>query len=431
MLPQDFHPVLQRWWEHRFQGLPPTPAQIDGWRGIRAGEPTLIAAPTGSGKTLAAFLTAIDQLFREGLEKGELPDEVRVVYVSPLKALSADIHKNLAEPRREIRQLAEEMGLPPVRITAAVRSGDTPQKERAAMLRTPPHILVTTPESLYLLLTAARSREMLKTAQVVIVDEIHAVLESRRGAHLALSLERLDHVCGRRLQRIGLSATQKPIEEVAAFLTGVAEKQQATVVNSGHVRRLDLAIEVPGSPLEAVMSGEVWQDTYKRLIELIQSHRTTLIFVNTRRLAERMAFNLSGQLGDEHVAAHHGSLAKEKRLAAEEKLRNGQLKVLVATASLELGIDIGHVDLVCQISSPHRIATLLQRVGRSGHTVGGLPKGRVFPLTRDDLIECSAMVRAVKDGELDCVTIPENLWMFWPSKSWLKRRPRSGTRTTC
>src|SRR3989449_3840811 len=412
MLPHDFHPVLQRWWETRFRDpggarvLPPTEAQLEGWRSIRAGSHTLIAAPTGSGKTLAAFLTSIDQLLRESLETGELPDEVRVVYVSPLKALSADIHKNLAEPRREMRRIAEEMGSQPVGITAAVRSGDTPQAERAAMLRSPPHILVTTPESLYLLLTAERSREMLKTARVVIVDEIHAVLESRRGAHLALSLERLDHVCGRRLQRVGLSATQKPIEEVAQFLVG-SDKSDCTVVDRGHKRNIDLEIEVPGSPLEAVMSGEVWQETYKRLVELIESHRTTLIFVNTRRLSERMAFQLSERLGGERVAAHHGSLAKEVRLDAEARLREGRLKVLVATASLELGIDIGHVDLVCQISSPHRIATLLQRVGRSGHTVSGLPKGRVFPLTRDDLVECAAMVRAVKDGELDRVLIPD------------------------
>ncbi|TMH47025.1 MAG: DEAD/DEAH box helicase, partial [Betaproteobacteria bacterium] len=367
MLPQDFHPVLQRWWETRFREpgsgrvLPPTEAQLEGWRSIRTGQHTLIAAPTGSGKTLAAFLTSIDQLLRESLESGQLPDEVRVVYVSPLKALSADIHKNLAEPRREMRRIAEEMGSQPVGITAAVRSGDTPQAERAAMLRSPPHILVTTPESLYLLLTAERSREMLRTARVVIVDEIHAVLESRRGAHLALSLERLDHVCGRRLQRVGLSATQKPIEEVARFLVG-SEESDCAIVDRGHQRRIDLEIEVPGSPLEAVMSGEVWEDIYKRLVELIESHRTTLIFVNTRRLSERMAFRLSERLGAEHVAAHHGSLAKEVRLEAEAKLREGRLKVLVATASLELGIDIGHVDLVCQISSPHRIATLLQRV---------------------------------------------------------------------
>src|SRR5438034_1044800 len=397
LLPQDFHPVVLRWWASRF--AEPTDAQLEGWSAIRRGEHTLIAAPTGSGKTLAAFLTAIDQLLREAKEQGGLPDEVRVIYVSPLKALSADIHKNLAEPRREIRALA-----PDVKITAAVRSGDTPQNERAAMLRTPPHILVTTPESLYLLLTAERSRAMLRTARVVIVDEIHAVVQSRRGAHLALSLERLDHVCGRPLQRIGLSATQKPIEEVARFLKDGAP---CSIVDRGHQRRIDLAIEVPKSPLEAVMSGEVWQEIYERLIELIESHRTTLVMVNTRRLAERMAHRLSEQLGAAQVAAHHGSLAKEARLDAEMRLREGQLKVLVATASLELGIDIGHVDLVCQISSPHRIATLLQRVGRSGHTVRGVPKGRVFPLTRDDLIECAAMLRGVRDGELDRIAVPD------------------------
>src|SRR5690349_386224 len=401
MLPQDFHPVLRRWWEGRFG--PPTEAQSEGWSAIRRGEHTLIAAPTGSGKTLAAFLTSIDQLFREGSESGGLPDEVRVIYVSPLKALSADIHKNLAEPRREIRALAETMGYPAGKITAAVRSGDTPQNERAAMLRTPPHILVTTPESLYLLLTAERSRNMLKTAQVVIVDEIHAVLQSRRGAHLALTLERLDHICGRKLQRIGLSATQKPIEEVARFLTN----EPCAIVDRGHKRKMDLAVEIPRSPLEAVMSHEVWQENYDRLVALIESHRTTLITVNTRRLAERMAHQLSERLGTEFVAAHHGSLAKEARLDAEHRLREGKLKVLVATASLELGIDIGHVDLVCQISSPHRIATFLQRVGRSGHTIQGVPKGRIFPLTRDDLIECAAMVRAVHDGELDRIEVPD------------------------
>ena len=331
MLPSDFHPVLQRWWETRFAEtgggvLPPTEAQLEGWRAIRRGENTLIAAPTGSGKTLAAFLTAIDELLREGLERGELPDEVRVIYVSPLKALSADIHKNLAEPRREIRRLAEESGLPPVRITAAVRSGDTPQAERAAMLRTPPHILVTTPESLYLLLTASARVRCCRTARIVIVDEIHAVVESRRGAHLALSLERLDHVCGRRLQRIGLSATQKPIEEVARFLVGCGGRIAFPLCKGEAKRgfRSSIAatggawislIEVPGSPLEAVMAGEVWQEIYARLIELIEAHRTTLIMVNTRRLAERMAFNLSEKLGAERVAAHHGSLSKDVRSA--------------------------------------------------------------------------------------------------------------------
>ncbi|MBI4410091.1 MAG: DEAD/DEAH box helicase, partial [Gemmatimonadetes bacterium] len=402
-----FHPVIARWFEARFRE--PTPAQRRGWKAIRSGRHTLIAAPTGSGKTFAAFLNALDELFREGAER-ELPDEVRVVYVSPLKALSSDIHRNLAEPRREIRQLAEELELPPVRITAAVRSGDTPQAERAAMLRTPPHILVTTPESLYLLLTAERSRDMLRSVRTVIVDEIHAVLESRRGAHLALSLERLEHVAGRPIQRIGLSATQKPIEEVARFLVGQkpnAPNADCAIVDEGHVRELDLALELPQSPLEAVMAAEVWQEIYARLCELIEQHRTTLIFVNTRRLAERLARNLSERLGEHAVAAHHGSLSKETRLDAEERLKAGRLKALVATASLELGIDIGHVDLVCQIASPRRIAALLQRVGRSGHTVGGRPKGRLFPLTRDDLIECGALIRSVRRGELDRAILPE------------------------
>src|SRR5437588_456512 len=398
LLPLDFHPVLREWWAGRFSstGAEPTEAQLDGWRAIRRGEVTLIAAPTGSGKTLAAFLTAIDQLLREGMETGGLPDEVRVIYVSPLKALSADIHKNLAEPRREIHALA-----PQIKITAAVRSGDTPQPERPAMLRTPPHLLATTPESLYLLLTAERSRQMLKTARLVIVDEIHAVLQSRRGAHLALSLERLDHVCGRPLQRIGLSATQKPIEEVARFLP----RKPCTLVEHSHRRKMDLAVEVPSSPLEAVMSHEVWAEIYQRLVQLVEEHRTTLIMVNTRRLAERMAHQLSERMGAQFVAAHHGSLAKEARLEAEEKLKNGRLRVLVATASLELGIDIGHVELVCQISSPHRIATFLQRVGRSGHTVSGLPKGRLFPQSRDDLVECAALLRSVQRGDLDHIVV--------------------------
>ncbi len=415
----SFHPAIGRWWAERFSDSAtgcvsePTAAQRRGWQAIRTGGHTLIAAPTGSGKTLAAFLDALDKLLREGLEHG-LPDETRVIYVSPLKALSADIHKNLAEPRREIRQIAENIGLPPVRITAAVRTGDTPQAERAAMLRTPPHILVTTPESLYLLLTAERSREMLRTATTVIVDEIHAVLESRRGAHLAISLERLDHVCGRRLQRIGLSATQKPIERVAEFLVGRAGASanptsagDCAIIDEGHLRKLDLTIEVPGSPLEAVMSGETWQEVYERLVALINEHRTTLVFVNTRRLAERIAAALSEPLGEGAVTAHHGSLARDVRLDAEERLKTGKLKALVATASLELGIDIGYVDLVCQIGSPRRIAALLQRVGRSGHTVGGTPKGRLFPLTRDDLVESTALLSAVSRGELDHAIIPE------------------------
>jgi ATP-dependent Lhr-like helicase len=396
-----FHPLVRQWFTSTLGS--PTPAQARGWASIQDGRHTLIAAPTGSGKTLAAFLSAIDELTREGLEC-PLPGEVRVIYVSPLKALSADIHKNLAEPRRGVRRLAEEAGLQVPHITAAVRTGDTSTPERAAMLRTPPHILVTTPESLYLLLTSERSRQMLRTARTVIVDEIHALIGTRRGAHLALSLERLQQVAERPLLRIGLSATQKPIAEVARFLTGGA---CCEIVDEGHRRAMDLAIEMPRSPLEAVMAHEVWEEYYDRLAALIVAHKTTLVFVNTRRLAERLARHLSDRLGAEAVTAHHGSLAKETRLDAETRLKAGGLRAIVATASLELGIDIGHVDLVCQIGSPHRIATLLQRVGRSGHTIGGLPKGCVFPTTRDDLVECAALLRASRRGELDAI-VPQD-----------------------
>jgi ATP-dependent helicase Lhr and Lhr-like helicase len=408
VLHETFHPLIVRWWSDRFgPDAAPTRAQEQGWQAIRSGRHALIAAPTGSGKTLAAFLYGLDALLREGLERGGLPDETRIVYVSPLKALSADIHHNLAEPRRELRRLAEELGLPEVRITAAVRTGDTTQSERAAMLRTPPHILVTTPESLYLLLTAEKSRELLRTATTVIVDEIHALVETRRGAHLALSLERLDHVAGRRLQRVGLSATQKPIDEVARFLVGTGQERATAVIDAGHLRALDLDLELPRSALEAVMSAEVWQEIYERLVALIGAQRTTLVFVNTRRMAERVAHNLSERLGSDAVAAHHGSLSKELRLDAEARLKRGKLRVLVATASLELGIDIGHVDLVCQLGTPRRIATFLQRVGRSGHTVAGTPRGRLFPLTRDELVECAALLERVRAGDLDRIIIPE------------------------
>jgi ATP-dependent Lhr-like helicase len=395
----SFHPFVSEWFSQTLGS--PTPAQARGWEHIRGGRHTLIAAPTGSGKTLAAFLTAIDDLVQEGV-RSPLPDEIRVVYISPLKALSADIHKNLAEPRRGIRQLAESLGQDAPRITAAVRTGDTTQSERAAMLRTPPHILVTTPESLYLLLTAGRSRDLLRTVRTVIVDEIHAVIGTRRGAHLALSLERLQQVADKPLLRIGLSATQKPVEDVARFLVGAdAGRGGCAIVDEGHRRALDLALEIPRSPLGAVMAHEVWEEYYDRLTELISSHKTTLIFVNTRRLAERVARHLSERIGEREVTAHHGSLSKETRLDAEYRLKTGALKALVATASLELGIDIGHVDLVCQIGSPHRIATLLQRVGRSGHTVSGTPKGRLLPASRDDLVECAALLRSVRQGDLD------------------------------
>ncbi|HEX5111124.1 MAG TPA: DEAD/DEAH box helicase [Vicinamibacterales bacterium] len=396
-----FHPLVSRWFTETLGA--PTAAQERGWASIRQHRHTLIAAPTGSGKTLAAFLTAIDDLVREG-GSGALPDEVRVVYVSPLKALSADIHKNLAEPRRGIQQLASMAGIALPPITAAVRTGDTSASERAGMLRTPPHILVTTPESLYLLLTSDRSRRMLRTARIVIVDEIHAVIGTRRGAHLALSLERLQQEAERPLLRLGLSATQKPVEEVARYLVGSdGRRGDCAIVDEGHRRALDLAIEMPRSPLDAVMAQEVWEEYYDRLAELIESHTTTLVFVNTRRLAERVARHLSDRIGADKVTAHHGSLSKDTRLDAENRLKTGTLKALVATASLELGIDIGHVDLVCQIGSPHRIATLLQRVGRAGHTVHGVSKGRLLPTSRDDLVECIALLRSVRRGDLDRV----------------------------
>jgi len=394
-----FHPIVQRWFTTTLGE--PTHAQMRGWVSIHDGCHTLVAAPTGSGKTLAAFLAALDELTREGLNAA-LPDEVRALYISPLKALSADIHKNLAEPRRGIRHLAAEAGIDAPRITAAVRTGDTTPAERTAMLRTPPHILVTTPESLYLLLTSDRSRQMLRTVRTVIVDEIHAVIGTRRGAHLALSLERLQQIAERPLLRVGLSATQTPIDEVGRYLVG-ARNQPCTIIDTGHRREMDLGIEIPRSPLDGVMAREVWEEYYDRLATLIQSHRTTLVFVNTRRMAERTARHLSDRLGEDAVTAHHGSLSKDKRLDAEMRLKTGGLRALVATASLELGIDIGHVDLVCQIGSPHRMATLLQRVGRSGHTISGVPKGRVFPTSRDDLIECAALLRSVRRGELDAI----------------------------
>ncbi len=404
-----FHPAVQRWFETRFRE--PTEPQRRAWPLIQGGRDVLIAAPTGSGKTFAAFLSAIDGLVRQGLE-GTLRDETQVVYVSPLKALSNDVQKNLSEPLAEIGRTLGELGLQDVAIRTLVRTGDTPAAERQAMVKRPPHILVTTPESLYLILTSERAREMLRSVRTVIVDEIHAVARDKRGSHLALSLERLEALAGRRLQRVGLSATQKPIDDIARFLVGnrpltTSHSPLPEIIDTGHARALDLAIEIPSSPLEAVMAGEVWEEIYERLAQLIAEHRTTLVFVNTRKLCERLAMHLSERLGVEHVTSHHGSLSKEKRLEAETRLKAGQLKCLVATASLELGIDIGTVDLVCQIASTRAIATLLQRVGRSGHHLEAVPKGRLFPLSRDDLIECTALLRGVREGRLDRLLIPE------------------------
>ncbi|HWW30243.1 MAG TPA: DEAD/DEAH box helicase [Steroidobacteraceae bacterium] len=400
----SFHPAVAAWFSRTFDA--PTDAQVAAWPALSAGHHVLVAAPTGSGKTFAAFLSAIDQLIKEGVQ-GPLPDETRVVYVSPLKALSNDIQRNLEAPLHGIREELAALSLPDVEIRAVVRTGDTTQAERAAMRRLSPHIVVTTPESLYILLGSHSGRAMLSTCRTVIIDEIHAVAGNKRGAHLALSLERLQALTSGALVRVGLSATQKPLEEVAKFLTG-AREASCTIIDSGHIRSRDLSLEIPPAPLEAVMSGEVWNSVYDRLAALILEHRTTLVFVNTRRLVERVARHLSERLGEQDVAAHHGSLSKERRLNAEQRLKRGELKVLVATASLELGIDIGDVDLVCQIGSPRSINAFLQRVGRAGHAVGGTSKGRLFPLSRDELVECAALLDAVRRGELDSLSIPEN-----------------------
>jgi ATP-dependent helicase Lhr and Lhr-like helicase len=428
-----FHPAVASWFRKSFPDA--TEPQAQAWPVIKQHQNTLIAAPTGSGKTLAAFLAAIDDLVRLGVE-GKLDDTTHVVYVSPLKALSNDIQRNLQIPLAGIQEELKALGLPEANIRTLVRTGDTPASERAAMTKRPPHIIVTTPESLYILLTSEGGRRMLQTARTLILDEIHAVVGDKRGSHLALSIERLEQLISQHqketlevgtdtvpehprthtqhptLVRIGLSATQRPIEEVARFLVGTANidtegNPRCAIIDSGHARRLDLAIELPESPLQAVMSGEVWEEVYDRLAQLIRQHKTTLVFVNTRRLAERVARHLGERLGDENIAAHHGSLAREQRLAAEQRLKAGELSALVATASLELGIDIGDVNLVCQLSSTRSIASFLQRVGRSNHTVAGFPKGRIFPLSRDELVESAAIIDSVRRGELDRLELPE------------------------
>ncbi len=404
-----FHPLVARWFCDTFGE--PTAPQAAGWAHIAAGEDTLIAAPTGSGKTLAAFLWAIDGLVRAAASDS-LGDRTHVVYISPLKALGNDIQKNLQQPLREIQALAEAQGMPLPEIRVLVRTGDTPASERAKMVRKPPHILVTTPESLFILLTAESSRRYLATAGSVIVDEIHAVAGDKRGVHLALSLERLDVLTGRRLQRIGLSATQRPIAEIARLLIGAKREREdgspdCAIVDMGHRRTLDLRIEVPGQPLTHVATHELRQEIYERIADLSRAHRTTIVFVNTRRLVERVAHQLTTLLGEGKVEAHHGSLSRRTRLEAETRLKSGEVPVVVATASLELGIDIGHVDLICHLGAPRAISTLLQRVGRSGHWLGAIPKGVLFPLTRDELVQCAAAVRALRQGVLDQVAIPE------------------------
>src|SRR2546421_2023549 len=389
-----FHPIVSSWFESRF-GTPTEP-QAAGWPRIQAGEDTLIAAPTGSGKTLAAFLACLDSMIRQG---DGLPGETQVVYVSPLKALANDVRKNLLEPLAELRAA----GVPDIRT--AVRTGDTAQAERQRMVKAPPHVLVTTPEPLYVLLTSHSGRRMLSTVRTAIRDEIHAVARDKRGAHLALSLERLEALCKTRPVRIGLSATQRPIEETARFLVGTARvdgdgRPHCAIVDVGKKRSYDLAIEGPGTDLSAVASKEQRDEVCDRVAQLAREHATTLVFVNTRRQVERIAHALAERLGEDQVAAHHGSLSRAVRLAAEEKLKSGVARAVVATASLELGIDVGAVDLVVQLDSPHNLSVALQRFGRSRHQRGGVPKARGFPLSRDQLVECAALVRGFRQGRL-------------------------------
>ncbi len=399
-----FHPLIAEWFDSNVGT--PTEVQQQAWPVIQSGTDVLIAAPTGSGKTFAAFLSCIDRLFKQALAR-ELDDQTQVLYVSPLKALSNDIQKNLQQPLAEIGTAAMSAGLLMPELRVLVRTGDTPMAERQLMLKRPPHILVTTPESLYILLTAEKSRRILQTVRTVIVDEIHAVAPNKRGAHLALSLERLEALTLTKPQRIGLSATQRPIETVARFLVG--DRPMPTIIDVGHKREMDLAVEVPKDELSAVATNAIWADVYDRIADLVRQHRSTLVFVNTRRLAERVSHSLEERLRDlgaDVVAAHHGSLSRHIRLSAEERLKSGKTRVVVATASLELGIDIGAVDLVCQIGSPRAIATCLQRVGRAGHWIKAIPKGRLFVMTRDDLLECAALIRAIRAGVLDRIAVP-------------------------
>ena len=398
-LPSSFHPAVRAWFDGAFAA--PTGAQEQGWAEIQAGRDTLIAAPTGSGKTLAAFLASLDLLVRSG---DSLADAIEVVYVSPLKALSSDVQRNLEAPLAGIREAAATLGLPLPAIRTALRTGDTTPAARAAILRRVPHVLITTPESLYLMLTAERTRALLRNVKTVIVDELHALMRDKRGSHLALSLARLDALAEKRPVRIGLSATVHPIEEAARFLVG--STRPCAIVDVGHRRDLDLAIEVPETDLEAVATNEQWKEIYDRLAALIKEERTTLVFVNTRRMAERVAHHLAERLGEDRVGAHHGSLAKERRLRIEQRLKAGEMRAIVATASLELGIDVGSVDLVCQIGSPRAVTTFLQRIGRSGHALGRTSKGRLFATSRDELVECAALVRGVARGELDRVCPP-------------------------
>jgi ATP-dependent Lhr-like helicase len=425
---ESFHPAVRTWFERRFPSGPTAP-QAGGWREIAAGNHTLIAAPTGSGKTLAAFLVCIDRMCRAD-EAAQATGGPQVVYVSPLKALAVDIQQNLDAPLHEIGEIAAELGLSVPAIRVAVRTGDTTASARAAMLRNPPDFLVTTPESLYLMVTSERSREMLRGVRTVIVDEIHAVAGNKRGSHLCVTLERLAHLADGPVQRIGLSATQRPIETIARLLVGSgADRSSAdgsprcAIVDSGHRRALDLALELPDDELEAVPSAEQMGQILDLIAAQVEQRKTTLVFVNTRRMAERVAHQLGERLGEDQVCAHHGSLSAGRRQRVETRLRAGDLRALVATASLELGIDIGPVELVCQIGSPRSFATFLQRVGRSNHTRTGTPSGRLYPTSRDELVEC--MAGSTRSG------CPSGHSTSWHSRSWPSARPRTGLRMSC
>jgi ATP-dependent Lhr-like helicase len=401
---QDFHPVLRAWFQAKFPS--PTPAQQQGWPHLQKHRNTLIAAPTGGGKTMAAFFVAIDDLFRQALD-GRLDKGIQVLYLSPLRALSNDVKKNLEQPLLEIMQAARQSGLDPDPIKIGLRTGDTTASERARILRDPPHILVTTPESLFLMLSSARARPLLRSIKSVIIDEIHALARDKRGSHMSLSLEHLNSLCEHPPVRIGLSATQKPLETIARFLVGgIDQSRPCEIVDVSKQREADLNLVIPEIPLGAICSHEMWGELYVKLAKMIEEHRSTLIFVNTRRMAERITFQLSEMLGEDAVAAHHGSLSKDKRLHAEDRLKNGQIKAIIATASLELGIDVGTIDLVCQIGSPRSIAAFVQRVGRSGHALGLKPKARLFAMSRDELIECMALLRSYREGTMDSIEIP-------------------------
>src|SRR6187551_1079410 len=400
-----FTPQVRDWFARAFEE--PTAAQAQAWPAIATGEHALISAPTGSGKTLAAFLWALDRFVAEPSH-----ERTRLVYVSPLKALSYDVEKNLRAPLRGIG----------ADVKVAIRTGDTPQKERQAMLRHAPDILITTPESLYLMLTSQAAKIFDGTEQVI-VDEIHAVAQTKRGAHLALTLERLAEAAGTDVQRIGLSATQNPLEEVGRFLVG--PKRTCTIVDTGVRKPLDLQIHVPVESMVEPDSGSVeldpfagtgqeatrksiWPAIYPKLLELVRAHRSTLIFVNARRGAERLALRLN-ELAEEPIArAHHGSLAREERLVVEEQLKAGELPCLVATSSLELGIDMGAVDLVLQVESPKSVTAGLQRIGRSGHGVGEVSKGRIFPKFRADLLECAVVTKRMRSAQIETTVVPRN-----------------------